>query len=85
MSISMFGYVSNDAIMKLVAPQIGLGQSIFVRGIFCSIFLIIILWLMGINFEQCKLESTEGGKFAPIEKSNRLGNLDEKRIEKLMI
>ena len=56
MSISMFGYVSNDAIMKIVAPQIGLGQSIFVRGIFCSIFLIIILWMMGINFEQCKLD-----------------------------
>ena len=42
MTISMAGYVTNDAIMKLVGPDLGLAQSIFIRGLFCSGLIICI-------------------------------------------
>ena len=32
MSISMAGYVTNDAFMKLVGSELGLAQTIFIRG-----------------------------------------------------
>ncbi len=54
MSISMAGYVSNDAIMKIVAPEIGLAQSIFIRGIFCSIFIAVIFCVTIKNVDSCR-------------------------------
>ena len=39
MSISMAGYVTNDAFMKLVGSELGLAQTIFIRGVYCSIFI----------------------------------------------
>ncbi len=54
MSISMAAFVSNDAIMKIVAPQMGLAQAIFIRGIFCSIFIAVIFSIMVRNIAACK-------------------------------
>ncbi len=54
MSVSMAAYVSNDAIIKIVGPEIGLAQSIFVRGIYCSIFLGLIFSITVRDFEECK-------------------------------
>ena len=34
MSVSMAGFVANDAIMKIIASELNLEQSIFIRGIF---------------------------------------------------
>ena len=55
MSASMAAFVSNDAIMKIVGPKIGLAQSIFVRGFFCSIFIFIIFLMITKNIQDCKL------------------------------
>ena len=38
MSVSMAGFVANDAIMKIIASELNLEQSIFIRGIFCTFF-----------------------------------------------
>jgi len=54
MSISMAAFISNDAIMKIVAPQMGLAQAMFVRGIFCSIFIAMIFSVTVRNINQCK-------------------------------
>ena len=43
MSISMAGYVTNDAFMKLVGSELGLAQTIFIRGVYCSIFIFMIV------------------------------------------
>ena len=42
MSISMAGYVTNDAFMKLVGSELGLAQTIFIRGVYCSIFIFVL-------------------------------------------
>ena len=42
MSISMAGYVANDAFMKLIGSELGLAQTIFIRGVYCSIFIFIL-------------------------------------------
>lgn len=47
MSASMAGFVLNDALMKLVGPELGLFQSIFVRGLFTIIFLGALAWFLG--------------------------------------
>jgi len=54
MSIAMAGYVSNDAIMKIVAPKIGLSEAIFIRGVFCSIFIALIFSIPLRNIDECK-------------------------------
>ena len=54
MSIAMAGYVSNDAIMKIVAPKIGLSEAIFIRGVFCSIFIALIFSITLRNIEESK-------------------------------
>ena len=54
MSIAMAGYVSNDAIMKIVAPKIGLSEAIFIRGVFCSIFIALIFSITVRNIDECK-------------------------------
>ena len=36
MSVSMAGYVANDAIMKIIASELNLEQSIFIRGVYCT-------------------------------------------------
>ena len=53
MSISMAAYVSNDAIMKIVIPEIGLAQAIFCRGVFCSTFIMFIFLITVKNFQDC--------------------------------
>ena len=42
MSISMAGYVTNDLFMKLIGSELGLAQTIFIRGVYCSIFIFIL-------------------------------------------
>lgn len=39
MTASMAGFVLNDTVMKLVGPDVGLYQSIFVRGVFTSLMI----------------------------------------------
>ena len=41
MSVSMAGFVANDAIMKIIASELNLEQSIFIRGIFCTLFILV--------------------------------------------
>ena len=47
MSGSMAGFVANDAFIKLVGPDIGLFQTIFVRGLFTVALLGVLAWLTG--------------------------------------
>ena len=47
MSGSMAGFVANDAFIKLVGPEIGLFQTIFVRGLFTVALLGVLAWLTG--------------------------------------
>ena len=44
MALSMLGYVFNDTFIKLVGNDLGLFQSIFIRGIFASILIALIAW-----------------------------------------
>ena len=54
MSISMAGYVTNDAFMKLVGSELGLAQTIFIRGVYCSIFIFILFILKNEkNLKEC--------------------------------
>lgn len=48
MMLAMAGYVLNDAMMKLAAPDIGLFQAIFVRGLMVSSILAAIAWRRGV-------------------------------------
>ena len=45
MSVSMAGFVVNDAIMKIIASDLNLEQSIFIRGIFCTLFILVFFSL----------------------------------------
>ena len=47
MSASMAGFVFNDSYMKLVGPEIGLYQSIFVRGLFTVALIGAFAWWQG--------------------------------------
>ncbi len=47
MMLSMFGFVFNDALMKLVAHELSLFQAILVRGIFACIFMVVLCQWMG--------------------------------------
>lgn len=44
MCISMFGYISNDTIIKYFASELPLSQTIFVRGIFVTFLVFIFCW-----------------------------------------
>ena len=44
MSASMAGFVANDAIMKIIASELNLEQSIFIRGIFCTLFILVFFF-----------------------------------------
>ncbi|MDD9909575.1 MAG: DMT family transporter [Ahrensia sp.] len=46
MMLAMAGYVLNDALMKLVLEKLPFFQSLFIRGIFASIFLLALCWHM---------------------------------------
>lgn len=45
--LSMFGFAMNDALMKLMAPGLGLFQAVFVRGVFASLFVLALAWRFG--------------------------------------
>lgn len=47
MCVAMAAFIVNDTIAKLVASDLGVGQFIFVRGVFATLFLLVLLWLMG--------------------------------------
>ncbi len=47
MSLAMGAYTINDAIIKYAGTEIGMFQTIFVRGIFCTIFVLILGYASG--------------------------------------
>ena len=51
MSLAMLGYISNDTIIKYFASDLPVSQTIFIRGIFVTI-LILILCLVRNSFKQ---------------------------------
>ena len=54
MSISMAGYVTNDAFMKLIGSELGLAQTIFIRGVYCSLFIFILfIFKNEKNLKEC--------------------------------
>lgn len=44
---SMFGFACNDALMKLIAPDLGLFPSILIRGLMASALIAILAWRFG--------------------------------------
>ncbi len=48
MMLSMAGYVLNDMFMKLVFPDVGLFQAIFIRGLFATTFMALLAWRMNV-------------------------------------
>lgn len=46
-SLSMFGFAVNDALMKLLAPETGLFQAIFTRGCMATLLIALLAWRMG--------------------------------------
>ena len=54
MSVSMAGFVANDAIMKIIASELNLEQSIFIRGIFCTLFILVFFsFSKNKNLNEC--------------------------------
>ncbi len=51
MSLAMLGYISNDTIIKYCASDLPVSQTIFIRGIFVTI-LILVLCLIRDSFKQ---------------------------------
>lgn len=47
MSASMAGFALNDAALKFVGSDLGLFQSIFLRGIFAALFIGVFAWARG--------------------------------------
>jgi len=47
MSIAMFGYISNDTIIKYYASALPVSQTIFIRGIFVTVLISIFCWQRG--------------------------------------
>lgn len=47
MSFAMFGFTFNDAFMKNLSEDMGMGQAIFLRGIFASSLIILIAYKKG--------------------------------------
>lgn len=47
MCLAMASFIVNDTIAKLVAADLGVGQFIFVRGVFASLLLLALLWFTG--------------------------------------
>ena len=54
MSISMAGYVTNDTFVKIIGSELGLAQTIFIRGLYCSIFIFIFfIFKNEKNIKEC--------------------------------
>lgn len=47
MSIAMTAYTGADTIMKFVAGEMNMGQAIFVRGVFATLFVGVLAWRAG--------------------------------------
>jgi S-adenosylmethionine uptake transporter len=47
MSLAMFGYVSNDTIIKYFASDLPIAQVIFIRGLFVIILITLFCWKKG--------------------------------------
>jgi drug/metabolite transporter (DMT)-like permease len=47
MSLSMASFTINDAMVKVVAPDMNAGQIMFVRGLMSSTMILIIAWRLG--------------------------------------
>ena len=47
MSLAMFGYVSNDTIIKYFASDLPIAQVIFIRGLFVIILITFFCWKKG--------------------------------------
>ncbi|MGM0584294.1 MAG: DMT family transporter [Pseudomonadota bacterium] len=47
MSASMFGFACNDAIMKFLAPEMGLFQAILIRSLFALALVAALAWRFG--------------------------------------
>ena len=44
MSIAMFGYISNDTVIKYYASDLPVSQTIFIRGIFVTLLISVFCW-----------------------------------------
>jgi drug/metabolite transporter (DMT)-like permease len=47
MSFAMAGFTVNDAMVKLVAPQLNTGQIMFIRGLLTSVLIFAVAWWLG--------------------------------------
>lgn len=48
MTLSMIGYVFNDALMKLLSADMALGQAIFSRGLIVTLMIAVLAWRAGV-------------------------------------
>lgn len=47
MSISMAGFTLNDTLMKVVSGGMNMGQAMFIRGLFATLFIFLLAWNRG--------------------------------------
>lgn len=47
MSISMAGFTLNDTLMKLASGSMNMGQAMFIRGLFATLFISLLAWHRG--------------------------------------
>ncbi|MDI6025984.1 DMT family transporter [Corticibacterium sp. UT-5YL-CI-8] len=47
MTLAMAGFVVNDTITKFTASELNVGQIMFVRGLFATIFIVLLAWKAG--------------------------------------
>ena len=47
MTLAMAGFTINDAMVKIVAPDMNTGQIMFIRGLLTSILIFAVAWRMG--------------------------------------
>lgn len=47
MTLAMAGFTANDAMVKIVAPDMNTGQIMFIRGLLTSILVVTVAWRMG--------------------------------------
>ena len=44
MSLSMAGFTFNDVFMKIVSARMNMGEAMFIRGIFATLFIFALAW-----------------------------------------
>ncbi len=47
MAVSMFGFAVNDTITKSLTDEMNAGQIMFVRGMFATLFIVLLAWQQG--------------------------------------